>query len=187
MKFNRLTDICSALTAVDTLRTRNIHEVSRITAGTLAATVDDDFTIIIGERAGFACSASRGKCCANSRVDSKIELPTSRSGISRDAGAENANAPCIHTERPAFVYAHEKGSHEWTSESLSARFATFDVAVFYQLSAYSVSLDQCAEICKRSLRAFRTNSLVVYYIILIIISGEGFFRLKTEIILIINS
>jgi len=100
-EIHRVTDICLTLTAVDMLHV--IHARRGIVHHNGHFSNIDDF-MIIGECAGFA----RGKCCANSRVDSKIELPTSGSRYrERDAGAENANASCVHTcvytERPAFV------------------------------------------------------------------------------------
>lgn len=54
------------------------------------------FRAIIGaSMPGFARVSARAsyKYCANSSVDSKIELPTS---VVLDAGAENANAFCVH-------------------------------------------------------------------------------------------
>lgn len=79
---------------------------------------------------------SRGKCCANSRIDSKIELPTSASGYR----CGNGECECV-------VYTHNEvgvcgrlytrnGSMNEPGESFFARFATFDVTVFYQVPVY---------------------------------------------------
>lgn len=45
---------------------------------------------------------ARGKCCANSRVDSKIELPTSGSGY-REMRERRMRIRRVYTHSPAFV------------------------------------------------------------------------------------
>lgn len=54
--------------------------------------------------ANMSDSRARDKCYANSKADSKIELPTSASGYRRRE-AENANASRVYVYKEVGVYA----------------------------------------------------------------------------------
>lgn len=83
-----------------TLRVR-IYVTLRVATGILAnSIIDHDFTII-GERVGEFARAP-GKCCANSKVNSKIELPTS--AISRGGGEGTPHAGSGECECVSNVY-----------------------------------------------------------------------------------